>query len=270
MRQNTPRRGGPLQTRTMRTPDTIPALILTLLLLAGEASAQPVFVKGAEDGQGFLRQRGNACYLVTPQHVLGQAREAVLTGDRAQRHKAVLERSYDPDLAILRIETLDDCPTRFPDGGALDQLLQATSEARLVSRSDSGAVRQVSTEIIASDERFIRIRAENGERLFRGMSGSPLMIGGSTAGMLQTVNADNGTGMVLRQDYMSRVLESWFPEGYRTITALHHQRSAADDTDQRRRRPDCRSGFGPGKNTPGDFGRRTTCTAVADRRLRRR
>ena len=186
--------------------------MLTLLLLAGEASAQPVFVKGAEDGQGFLRQRGNACYLVTPQHVLGQAREAVLTGDRAQRHKALLERRYDPDLAILRIETLDDCPTRFPDGGALDRLLQATSEARLVSRSDSGAVRQVSTEIIASDERFIRIRAENGERLFRGMSGSPLMIGGSTAGMLQTVNADSGTGMVLRQDYMSRVLESWFPK----------------------------------------------------------
>ena len=212
MRQNTLRRGGLLQTRTMRKTDTIPSLILTLLLVAGEASAQPVFVKGAEDGQGFLRQSGNACYLVTPQHVLGQAREAVLTGDRAQRHKAVLERRYDPDLALLRIETLDDCPTRFPDGGALDQLLQATSEARLVSRSNSGAVRQVKTEIIASDERFIRIRAENGERLFRGMSGSPLKIGGSTAGMLQTVNADNGTGMVLRQDYMSRVLESWFPE----------------------------------------------------------
>ena len=197
----------------MRTPNTTSTLmILILLLLAGEVSAQPVFVKGAEDGQGFLRQRGNACYLVTPQHVLGQVREAVLIGDRAERHSAVLERSYDPDLAILRVAGLSHCPARFPDGGALDRLLHATSEARLVSRSNSGAVRQVPTKIIASDERFIRIRAENGERLFRGMSGSPLKIGESTAGMLQTVNADSGTGMVLRQDYMGRILESWFPE----------------------------------------------------------
>ena len=196
----------------MQTNKAVPALILTLLLLACQAAAQPVFVAGAEDGQGFLRQRGDACYLVTPQHVLGPALKAVLTGDRAERHSATLERSYDPDLAILRVASLSGCPTRFPDGGALDRLLQATSEARLVSRSNSGAVRQTPVEIIASDERYIRIRARNGEPLFRGMSGSPLMMGGSTAGMLQSVDADSGTGTVLRQDYMSRVLESWFPK----------------------------------------------------------
>lgn len=196
----------------MQTNKAFPALILTLLLLAGEAIAQPVFVAGDEDGQGFLRQRGDACYLVTPQHVLGRAREAVLTGDRAERHSATLERNYDPDLAILRVASLSGCPTRFPDGGALDRLLQATSEARLVSRSNSGAIRQTPIEIIASDERFIRVRAKNGDPLVRGMSGSPLMIGGSTAGMLQSVDADSGTARVLRQDYMSRVLESWFPE----------------------------------------------------------
>jgi len=196
----------------MQTPNAIAGLILTLSLLGGEATAQPVFVQGDEDGQGFLRQRGNACYLVTPQHVLGQAREAVLTGDRAQRHNATLERSYDPDLAILRIDTLDGCPIRFPDGGALDRLLNRGTEARLSTRSSSGALQQVAVEILGSDDRFIRVRGANGEQLFRGMSGSPLMIGGSTAGMLQTVNADNGIGMVLRQDHMSRVLESWFPE----------------------------------------------------------
>ena len=196
----------------MQTSKAFPALILTLLLLAGETIAQPVFVAGDEDGQGFLRQRGDACYLVTPQHVLGRAREAVLTGDRAERHSATLERSYDPDLAILRVAGLSGCPTRFPDGGALDRLLQATSEARLVSRSNSGAMRQTSIEIIASDERYIRIRARSGEPLFRGMSGSPLMIGGSTAGMLQSVDADSGTGTVLRQDYISRVLASWFSD----------------------------------------------------------
>jgi len=196
----------------MQTPNAIAGLILILSLLGGTATAQPVFVQGDEDGQGFLRQRGNDCYLVTPQHVLGQAREAVLTGDRAQRHNATLERSYDPDLAILRIDTLDDCPTRFPDGGALNRLLNQSTKARLSTRSSSGALQQVAVEILGSDDRFIRVRGANGEQLFRGMSGSPLMIGGSTAGMLQTVNADNGTGMVLRQDHMSRVLESWFPK----------------------------------------------------------
>lgn len=204
----------------MQTTRTISGLILTLLLLAGKAAAQPVFVAGDEDGQGFLRQRGEACYLVTPQHVLGQAREAVLTGDRAERHRALLERSYDPDLAILRVAELSDCPSRFPDGGALDRLLQASSTARLVSRSGSGAVRQTAVEIIASDERFIRVRAQAGGNLFRGMSGSPLMIGGSTAGMLQSVDADNGTGTVLRQDYMSRVLASWFPRQHEVKPAV--------------------------------------------------
>ena len=194
---------------TMRNATT--NLTLLLMLYAGLATGQTVFVAGDEHGQGFLRQRGDDCYLVTPQHVLGQAREAMLTTDRAERHRALLERNYDPDLAILRVASLSDCPVRFPDGGALDRLLRATSEARLVSRSHSGAVRQTSIDIIASDERFIRIKARNGDKLFRGMSGSPLMIGGSTAGMLQSVDADSGTGTVLRQDYMSRVLQSWFP-----------------------------------------------------------
>ena len=186
-------------------------LTLLLMLYAGLATGQTVFVAGDEDGQGFLRQRGDACYLVTPQHVLGQAREAMLTTDRAERHSALLERSYDPDLAILRVASLSECPIRFPDGGALDRLLRATSEARLVSRSHSGAMRQTAIDIIASDERFIRVRARSGDKLFRGMSGSPLMIGGSTAGMLQSVDADSGTGTVLRQDYLSRVLQTWFP-----------------------------------------------------------
>ena len=202
----------------MQISDKIQGLIL-VLLLAGEAAAQPVFVSGDEDGQGFLRQRSNDCYLITPQHVLGQARQATLVGDRAERHSAMLERSYEPDLAILRVPGLSGCPSRFPDGGALDRLLQGGSEARLVSRSSSGAVRQTPVEIIASDERFIRVRAQNGEPLFRGMSGSPLMIGGSTAGMLQSVDADSGTGTVLRQDYMSRVLESWFPKNVVHTTA---------------------------------------------------
>ncbi len=187
-------------------------LLLVLCLPSGDTVAQPVFVAGAEDGQGFLRQRGSECYLVTPQHVLGPAREAELVGNRAERHAALLERSYDPDLAILRVPGKTGCPTRFPDGVALERLLQNTTQARLVSRSASGAVRQTNVAIIASDERFIRVRAEADERLFRGMSGSPLMIGGSTAGMLQSVDADSGTGTVLRQDYMSRVLQSWFPE----------------------------------------------------------
>ena len=196
----------------MQTSDKIQGLILVLLLLAGEAAAQPVFVSGDEAGQGFLRQRSNDCYLITPQHVLGQARQATLVGDRAERRQALLERSYEPDLAILRVPGLSGCPSRFPDGGALDRLLQANSEARLVSRSNSGTMRQTPIEIIASDERYIRVRARNGELLFRGMSGSPLMIGGSTAGMLQSVDADSAIGTVLRQDYMSRVLESWFPK----------------------------------------------------------
>lgn len=187
-------------------------VFIFLLVLSMQAAAEPVFVQSQEDGQGFLRQRGSDCYLITPQHVLGPERSAELVGERAEQHQGILERSYDPDLAILRVPDRSDCPSRFPDGGALRELLRNTSSARLLTRSASGAVRQTGVEIIASDERFIRIRARSGERLFRGMSGSPLMIGGSTAGMLQSVDADSGTGTVLRQDYMSRVLESWFPE----------------------------------------------------------
>jgi hypothetical protein len=189
-------------------------VVIFLLVLSMQAAAEPVFVQSQEDGQGFLRQRGSDCYLITPQHVLGPERSAELVGERAERYQGILERSYDPDLAILRVPDRSDCPSRFPDGGALRELLRNTSSARLLTRSASGAVRQTGVEIIASDERFIRIRARSGERLFRGMSGSPLMIGRSTAGMLQSVDADSGSGTVLRQDYMSRVLESWFPQVY--------------------------------------------------------
>lgn len=186
--------------------------LLGMIALGFHAVAEPVFVAGAEDGQGFLRQRDGVCYLVTPQHVLGGAREASLTGNLALSHEAVLQRSYDPDLAILRVAGRIECPGRFPDGGALEALLSQTGEGRLVSRSASGALFHTPVEIIAADERFLRVRARAGETLFRGLSGSPMMIGGSTAGMLQSVDADSGIGTVLRQDYMNRLLGSWFPE----------------------------------------------------------
>lgn len=184
---------------------------LLFLIMTSHAAAEPVFVSGDEDGQGFLRQRGSDCYLMTPKHVVGGAREATVVGERAERRRAILERVYDPDLAILRILGKTGCPTRFPDGGALGRLLLSDRSARVVSRSQSGTTRYTPVEIIGSDDRFILIRPASNERIFQGLSGSPLMIGGSTAGMLQSVDSEQGTGRVLRQDYMARVLKSWFP-----------------------------------------------------------
>ena len=188
------------------------AIFSCLLCASVAVQAQPVFVSADEDGQGFLRQRGNDCYLVTPQHVLGQSRSAEMIAERAERFSADLQRTYDPDLAIMRVAGKTGCPTRFPDGGALEQLIHSDRSMRLATRSAGGALRYTNVEVIGSDDRFILIAPKSGERLFRGLSGSPLMIGGSTAGMLQTVDAERGTGRVLRQDYLSRVLESWFPE----------------------------------------------------------
>lgn len=196
----------------MKRPEFNAILVIFLMLSGGIATAQPVFVSGDQEGQGFLRKRDSECYLVTLQHVLGQAREARLTGDRAKRYKALLERKYEPDLAILRVPNLSDCPNRFPDGGALDHLLQSGNQARLISRNRSGILRQIAVEIIAFDELFIGVRAKQGEHIFRGMSGSLLMLGGSTAGILQSFDLQSGTGTILRQDYVGRYLESWFPK----------------------------------------------------------
>src|SRR6056297_2037620 len=172
----------------------IAIFLILMALLVSMASANPVFVAGDQDGQGFLLQRESDCYLITAQHLLGEAREAILVDDRSARHHALLERTAEPGLAILRVPGIGGCASSFPDGGELDRLLQTTGEARLTYRTNSGAISSIGVEIIASDERYIRVRAENSERLYRGIIGSPLMIGDSTAGMLQSVDADSGTG----------------------------------------------------------------------------
>jgi len=192
----------------------LPVTVLVLAwLFCFPLYGEPVFVKSDEDGQGMLRSRQGVCYLITPAHVLGEARQAQVTGGRMLQSQALLERMYEPDLAIMRVTgEMHGCDLRFADGQALERLLAGgVADGYLLLRSEAGTVRRTDVTIQAFDERFLRIIPEDGVALMRGMSGSTLYLGGTVGGMLLSVNAENQWGTVLRQDYLNALVSSYFP-----------------------------------------------------------
>lgn len=184
-----------------------------LVLFTSMGSAEVVFVSGHEDGQGVLRQLDDQCYLITPQHVIGDNHEVILVTSRTQTHSARLKRRGYADLAILSVLSKKDCPKYFSDGNTIDTLIGLDNHATLNTRSNSGTLNKLPVRIIKIDERQILIEPIEHTSIYKGQSGGLLTISGSSIGMLLSVNAATQYGTVLRQDHMYRILQSWFPHG---------------------------------------------------------
>jgi hypothetical protein len=181
--------------------------------LSATANAADVFVRADQNGQGVALAAGDACYVVTPLHVVEDAISiTVIAADRYET-RATLSDDLGPatDIALLRVE---GDPKRICQGakwstvtnlsGRLEEELKGTLKFRL----EDGSRRLIPVDISGYDEdRFISIRpVREADQITKGLSGAVLVVKGVSAGVLLRVDSETSEGVVLRQDYLYAIL----------------------------------------------------------------
>ena len=182
--------------------------------------ASDAFIKTEKSiGQGFLIERQKTCYLVTPEHVVGDANNiSFMTADR-KSHKAEIIKIFDVDLAILEVDDHNVCLHKQPEAKTrLISLLKIYRDGVLKSRLSDGSILQTKVTIKGIDQsEYLQILPrKKSDILKQGFSGSLLYIADQPAGMLLEVDDEN-VGYVYRQDAISKKLSSHFIQDDKSI-----------------------------------------------------
>lgn len=166
----------------------------------------------------MLVSRLGACYAVTPGHVVGGEIFATLKGGSGGKAlgDADLLQKFGYDLAILRVRgrlaaSCGDSLRSIPD---LGDVLGAETSAAVSSVNPDGSVSRRPVTITDVGLVHLRVRpASDADRLFQGLSGSPVLVGDRPVGLLMAVDAATGEGRVLRYDRALETLRPFFGQG---------------------------------------------------------
>ncbi|KXF81815.1 trypsin-like peptidase domain-containing protein, partial [Enterovibrio coralii] len=163
-------------------------------------------------GQGFFYSHQNDCFVITPAHVVSNAKKInLLTPDR-KKHIAKIEHIFEEDLAILKVES-----TSKPCGDInhqpindLDTILTVVNNGEIFSMLEDASLMRSPIDIVAvNHNEIIEIKASDSNRgLKQGYSGSVLYIANSISGILTEV--DDGHGYILRFNHILKLIEGHF------------------------------------------------------------
>jgi hypothetical protein len=206
------------------------ALFLGLgLLVSGALSAASndltqVHVDAGEVGQGFLINRLNNCYLVTPAHVLGNEFYAnVITGTKS-RQMGEAERvqtfGYDLTLSAINGAAKNECNTSINSFGPLDMLLKSSTTLTVSSVNTNGSKSLTPVNMIDLGLVYLTILPSVDFPLYKGLSGSVVYSGDEPVGILQSVDSESGNGKVLRLDRAIETIRPFFASGF-TVELPH-------------------------------------------------
>lgn len=180
------------------------------------------FVEAGEIGQGFLVKRLDACYLITPEHVVNDAFFASVTAGNAERSRgdATAIQTLGYDLAILGVtgNAQRACGVDYASfvSATSDVLKSLKSATQLsVSTISADGARVLTPANIASVD-LLRLYIQPSDAntpLMQGMSGSLVFAGNTPVGMLQSVDASTSQGAVLRIDRLLETINPFFNDG---------------------------------------------------------
>lgn len=185
-----------------------------LVSYASAGAAEQIAVAGAQEGYGLLRARGAECFAIAPRHVVqGAARLRVTTANGVMA-PARLEREYDADLAILRIEPGLACPARLEVPADLRRRLKPGQRGVVTSTGPGGAVESRYVLIDRWDDDTIEFRPESTRDAMRpGLSGSLLLLDGEPAGMVLEIDTRTRRGRAYRMDFVVHTVARFFERG---------------------------------------------------------
>lgn len=187
---------------------------LTAPLAAQQAVVRSADAPDVEIGQAWFLRSGDRCLALLPQHVVAEAGHPIFLGEGGQaRSESVATVDLGDDVAVASVQghTPATCATSMGSvSRAVDRLLRDSGIGSLRSLNGDGTVARLTVVVIDDDgEGLLRIKPTlESERIRKGHSGSLLLIDGTPAGMLLSVSARTGVGMVMRVDRLLRQVES--------------------------------------------------------------
>ena len=214
----------------MRKASMLRGLVVAAALagatVAPQARAGQVFVQAAEHGQGMVRNRGDDCFVIAPDHVIEDADDIEVFGFGRRRAFGWHLKTFPEDVGLVQIEKIKglDCSEPWANGAGLETRLQKAQAGVVARIGPDGGMERWQVFISAFDTEQITVKPiDPGEDFFKGMSGSTLTIDGEVAGMLMSTNPDKRIGIVLRQDYLTDIVRSFFEidrKGYDATVAI--------------------------------------------------
>ena len=176
-----------------------------------------------ETGAGILRpRRGGECFVVAPQHVIGDdggdvtERSWRMLGSADWRDSlAPVPSVYSTDVSILRIPRRVGraaCPDWDVDevNRVLRRAQARATPGVVVPWTGSGAGARFDVDLVHLHDTQFTIRRRDGHGFARGQSGSIVMLDGHPVGMLVDVDTAGVLGRVLRLDYLERHIGPFF------------------------------------------------------------
>jgi hypothetical protein len=199
-------------------------LLATLIPPSPAAETRPTqaYLRAGEHGQALLLSRLGECYAITPKHVIGSDLFATLVGGEAGKPQGDgdLLQTFGYDLSILRVTgaLATQCGGPLTDVPALDSLLSGSSAANVSSVNEDGSISRRNVTLIDVGLLYLRLRPDAGDELFKGLSGSLVLVGDRPAGILMSVDPETGEGRALRYDRAIETLRPFF--GLPGVTAV--------------------------------------------------
>jgi len=191
-------------------------LLVCLIPSAMATDSRPTqaFIRAGEHGQALLLSRLGECYAITPEHVIGSDLFATLVGGDAGKSQGDgdLLQTFGYDLSILRVTgaLAKQCGGSLTNVPILDSLLSATSAANVSSVNEDGSISRRNVTINDVGLLYLRLRPDSGNELFKGLSGSLVLVGDKPAGILMSVDPETGEGRALRFDRAIETLRPFF------------------------------------------------------------
>jgi hypothetical protein len=188
--------------------------ILTSPSQAADTRPAQAYIRAGEHGQALLLSRLGECYAVTPKHVIGSDLFATLVGGEAGKPQgdADLLQTFGYDLSILRVTgaLATQCGGSLTDVPALDSLLSGSSAANVASVNEDGSISRRNVTLVDVGLLYLQLRPDAGDELFKGLSGSLVLVGDNPVGILMSVDPETGAGRALRYDRAIETLRPFF------------------------------------------------------------
>lgn len=167
-----------------------------------------------EMGQAWLLRHGQHCLAVSPTHVYREAGGVGLRGE-GRKESGELSQMMDlgDDLAygIVAGGLATRCgPPLATISRSVSRWLQGGAIGALRGLNGDGTVARTAVVVVDDDgQGMLRVKPTgDGARIQKGHSGSLLMIGDVPVGMLLSVNARSGVGLVVRVDILLARVEA--------------------------------------------------------------
>lgn len=189
-----------------KTRRRIELVALAVLLAPVAALAEPVHVaQGDSIGKGFSIRRGNDCYVLTANHVLGEPGSPIRVSDRSSAQSSARSIFADKaaDFALLQIDgkTVVNCTDEWSAPTWLaNKRFKPSDEFTVISADKSGRETLYSYKYAGGTSTEFTLAPKDKSRAVQSDSGSPVFYGDNFAGVLQSVDTASDRVNVLRAD----------------------------------------------------------------------